>query len=75
MRASLKCPSRSNPYGADDGVTDLQEAVLGLLEEAGIPTDKNDRIIELIAAVERAHEPVEPFGAVNHLYAPVPPVA
>lgn len=54
MRASLMCPSRGNPRDADDGVTNLQEAVLGLLEEAGIPTETNDRIIELIAAAERA---------------------
>lgn len=53
MRSSLMCPSHTIPDVADDGVTDLQERVLGLLEDAGVPTDTNDRIMALIAAAER----------------------
>lgn len=48
-------------------VSDLQEAVLELLEEAGIDQGTNDRVIELIAAAERrlyltAREDDHPFG-------------
>ena len=35
------------------GLTKLQEDVLGLLEEAGIPTAVNDKIMMLIAEAER----------------------
>lgn len=40
------------PYDEDDGVTELQEKVLELLENANIPTETNDKIITLIAAAE-----------------------
>ena len=52
VSASLMCPSRSVPDVADDGVTELQDKVLGLLEDAGIPTETNDEIMRLIAAAE-----------------------
>jgi hypothetical protein len=47
--------SRRNetPYEADDGVTKLQEDVLGLLEAAGLPTAINDKIVALIVEGER----------------------
>lgn len=38
----------------DDGVTVLQEEVLKLLEDAGLPTRINDKIMTLIA--EGEHE-------------------
>lgn len=59
MRASLMCPSRGLPDAADDGVTDLQEKVLALLEVAGIPTATNDAIMKLIDAAERDLAPPE----------------
>jgi hypothetical protein len=37
----------------DDGVTKLQEAVLGLLETAGIDVAINDQIIALVAQGEQ----------------------
>lgn len=52
MRDSLMCPSRFIP-DQDDGVTKLQEGVLGLLEDAGIPTYINDRIVSLVEHGER----------------------
>lgn len=53
MRESLMCPSRArSPYEADD-VTELQDSVLMLLEDAGIPTDVNDQVVALIAQAER----------------------
>jgi len=36
----------------DDGVTDLQEAILGLLEDAGISQVINDQIMTLVAKGE-----------------------
>lgn len=53
MKSSLSCPFISIPDIADDGITDLQERVLGLLEDADIPTETNDRIMALIAAAEK----------------------
>jgi hypothetical protein len=53
VRSSLMCPSRGLPDVADEGVTKLQEDVLGLLEDAGIPTETSDNIMALIAAAER----------------------
>jgi hypothetical protein len=53
-------PGCSGPPGDDAGaVSDLQEAVLGLLEDAGIPTETNDAIMKLIDAAERAAAPPE----------------
>ena len=47
--------SRSDdPPFEDDGVTVLQENVLRLLEEAGVPTEINDKIMALIWNHERA---------------------
>lgn len=51
----------------EDSGSDLQEAVLGLLEDAGIDQETNDRVIDLIAAAERrmylkAREDDYPFG-------------
>lgn len=43
-----------NPYEQDDGVTDLQEQVLELLERAGLPTEINDQIMALVATGERS---------------------
>lgn len=45
--------SEQTPFDQDDGVTKLQEDVLGLLEDAGIPTAVNDKIMKLIAEAER----------------------
>jgi hypothetical protein len=42
------------PYDQDDGVSDLQEAVLELLEAAAVPTEVNDKIVALIQGAERA---------------------
>lgn len=52
MRQSLSCPSRSTPEVADAGISELQEKVLGLLEDAGIPTKTNDAVLALIDAAE-----------------------
>ena len=41
------------PSEEDDGVTDLQDNVLGLLGAAGIPTDINDKIIDLVREGEQ----------------------
>ncbi len=41
------------PMNDEVPVSDLQEAVLGLLESAGIDESTNDSVIELIAAAER----------------------
>jgi hypothetical protein len=57
------CPSRSTPFDADDGVTLLQEKVLDLLEMAGIPTETNDKIMEMISAAEQALESGLPEGS------------
>lgn len=54
MRATLLCPSRGNtPYDSDDGITPLQDQVLDLLEDAGIPPKVNDQIMAIIARAER----------------------
>ena len=53
MSASLMCPGRSNPFDADDGVTNLQERVLSLLEDAGLSQAVNDQIMRLVAQGER----------------------
>lgn len=42
-----------NPPDYDDGVTELQEAVLGVLEENLLPEILNDRICELVVFHER----------------------
>ena len=52
MRASLMCPSRSTPYDDCLEPSALEDAVLLLLEAAGIPTTVNDQIMKLIAAAE-----------------------
>ncbi|AFU88206.1 hypothetical protein CcrColossus_gp336 [Caulobacter phage CcrColossus] len=52
VSSSLMCPSRSNPFDGDDGVTKLQDDVLGLLEDAGLPTDINDQIMLLVQTGE-----------------------
>ena len=44
------------PYDEDDGVTELQEKVLLLLEASGIDTGTNDAIIKLIETAERKLE-------------------
>lgn len=44
----------SGPPSQDDGVTELQDNVLGLLEDAGIPEATNDAIMKLIADAEYA---------------------
>jgi hypothetical protein len=36
----------------EDSISDLQERVLSLLEDAGIPTKTNDAILALIEAAE-----------------------
>lgn len=41
------------PFDQDDGVTELQGAVLGLLEDAGIDTETNDAVLKLICAAEQ----------------------
>lgn len=41
------------PADEDDGVTELQERVLTLLEAANIPTKINDAVMRLIEAGER----------------------
>lgn len=45
--------SERTPWDEDDGVTQLQEDVLGLLEEAGIPSSVNDQICRLIEQAEK----------------------
>lgn len=45
------CPSRSVPDD-EPAISELQEKVLGLLEDAGIPTETNDKIMALIDAAE-----------------------
>lgn len=59
-------PSRpETPPEVDDGITDLQDTILGLLEDAGIPTAINDRVMilvrrgEALAAGEPVFDPVE----------------
>lgn len=42
----------TSPWDTDDAISDLQEKVLTLLEEAGIPTETNDRIVRLIDDAE-----------------------
>jgi hypothetical protein len=42
------------PFDQDDGVTELQDKVLELLEEADIPTEVNDKIMKLISDAEIA---------------------
>lgn len=43
-----------NPPDYDDGVTELQEEVGQLLEDANMPTATVDAIMKLIAEAERA---------------------
>jgi len=43
---------RHDPAADCDAMTVLQEKLLELLEDAGIPTETNDRIIKLIEAAE-----------------------
>jgi hypothetical protein len=52
MLKSLLCPSRGTP-DEDYYISPLQDRVLELLEAAGLSTETNDRIVELIAAAER----------------------
>ena len=40
------------PYNQTDAVTNLQETILGLLEEAGISSEINDKIMALLMAGE-----------------------
>lgn len=47
------------PYDQDDGVTDLQETILGLLEDAGIDTETNDAVMKLVRAGERKRDEAE----------------
>lgn len=44
---------QGTPYDEDDGVTELQDKVLELLEAAKMPTDINDAIIALIVEGEK----------------------
>lgn len=48
---------RHDPSADHDPITPLQENVLRLLEAADIPTDVNDRIMELVAEGERRIAP------------------
>lgn len=50
------------PHDEDDGVTELQEKVLQLLEAAGIPTEANDAIMKIIADGERGLVPCDVCG-------------
>lgn len=43
-----------------DGVTELQDKVLELLEEAGIPPEVNDKIMKLVSDAENAAAPDDP---------------
>jgi type III secretion system FlhB-like substrate exporter len=47
------------PFDRDDGISELQDKVLELLEEAGIPINVNDQIIKLISDAEIAAAPIE----------------
>lgn len=47
------------PWEVDDGVTRLQEDVLMILEDTGIPTHVNDQIMKLIAEAEREAERIK----------------
>lgn len=51
---------RDSPYDGEPAISDLEEAVLGLLEEAGIDTATNDAIVKLINAAERRRDEGEP---------------
>lgn len=44
------------PYDDAPAISELQEKVLLLLEEYGVPTDTNDKIVALIEAAERASD-------------------
>ncbi|CAO3427294.1 hypothetical protein [Azospirillum endophyticum] len=63
--AVAQASSAGEPLLYDNGVTDLQEAVLGLLEKAGIPSETNDRTTETIGAAECARQPIKPFSAMG----------
>lgn len=56
-----------SPRDPDYLPTKLVEEVLGLLEEAGVPTVINDRIVDLIEAWEQA-EPAAVPGAAGPRY-------
>lgn len=49
-------PSFYYPGEEPDGATELQEKVLGLLEDAGLPTETNDAVMKLIDGAERRLE-------------------
>lgn len=49
--------------GAD--ISQLQEDVLGLLEDAGIPTDICDAIVRLVAEGEAALHPEQAEGTIE----------
>lgn len=53
----------SGPPSQDDGVTDLQEKILVLLEEAGIDTATNDAVMNLVAQGEAKLAPAALFPA------------
>lgn len=54
MRNSLMCPSRgADRLWSGGDPTELQDAVLVLLEAAGLPTSINDQIVVLIEQGER----------------------
>jgi hypothetical protein len=50
---------------ADDGVTELQNAVLGLLEEAGVPQDVCDLMIMALWRYENCDLPEQLHGDLN----------
>lgn len=50
------------PPDEDDGVTELQEKILLLLEAAGIPTEANDAVMKIIADGERGLVPCDVCG-------------
>lgn len=46
-----------DPIARDEvGISELQEKVLELLEQYGVPTDTNDKIMALIEAAELASD-------------------
>jgi hypothetical protein len=51
---------RDNPYAGEPAVSDLEEKVLGLLEDGGIDTATNDQIVALINAAEKRLAAGEP---------------
>lgn len=57
------------PPDEDDGVTELQEKILLLLEAANLPTETNDAVMELVAWGEQGLVPCDVCGG------PVDPTA